>query len=163
MIEKLRFIGVFALSKCDSFAPLFQKRTPARRQRKKTALSFVSFSLGLFIQRKAANPFVLSRFVRRFFLCYQSHKEKSFAKKKWRFSPTRRAPTFEKVGQNNQQVPANIVRDKSKFESQNEQKLKKSGKIPHRKVEFMGERWKKTPKIHFAWILGLFFVKTGKY
>jgi hypothetical protein len=38
----------------DCFAALFQKRVPARRERKKIGVSFVSFSFRLFWERKAA-------------------------------------------------------------------------------------------------------------
>ena len=59
------------ITKCFEkvFVQLFSKSwRGVERVAPHTALSFVSFSLGLFFQRKAAKPLVLLRFVRRFFL-----------------------------------------------------------------------------------------------
>ena len=50
-----------------------------------------------------------------FFFGIRATKKKALQKRNGVFSPARRAPTFEKVGQNNRLVCANIVRDKSKF------------------------------------------------
>ena len=83
-----------------------------------SALSFVSFSLGLFLQRKAAKPFWYQDLLDAFSfatrgtnlscLTYVSHlltqnrKRKSFAKRKCRFcANASRAVAFEKATQNN--------------------------------------------------------------
>jgi len=104
---------------------------PARRERI-SAFSFVSFSLGLHRQRKAAKecwylkivPLILttSHQLSTFSLTKQtqrksSQKETLYALKP-RGSATLRATAFEKAVQNNLLVCANSVRDKSKFAHQ---------------------------------------------
>ena len=116
-------------------------RSSARREGD-SALSFVSFSLGLFFQRKAAKEFwclkivtptlitahLLSLFLLRqeaplSCLTYVSHllrkieSEKALQKENAVFcANAARATAFEKAVQNNRSLCANIVTDKSKFE-----------------------------------------------
>ena len=65
----------------DCFAALFQKRAPARRERKKIGVSFVSFSFRLFCERKAAKE---SCYLRIVCLCNAfSFEEKGPKEKAW--------------------------------------------------------------------------------
>ena len=111
---------MFALTLRGCFGPLFQKWAPCAQQRpprrRKIAVSFVSFSLCLLQQRKAAKeswylkivPLTLiTAYLLSLFLLKQEAQKKKLCKKKMPFfayaagAAARRAPTFEKVGQNN--------------------------------------------------------------
>jgi hypothetical protein len=80
------------------------------------AVSFVSFSLRLFRQRKAAKPFCYQDLIDAFSFEARGTKEKALQKENAVFSPARRAVAFEKATQNNRaKCCANIVRAKSQF------------------------------------------------
>ena len=80
------------------------------------SVSFDSFSLRLFRQRKAAKWFCYQNGYNAFSFETIGPKEKALQKENAVFcAPAAQASAFEKAEQNNRLVPANIVRDKSQF------------------------------------------------
>ena len=75
-------MGMFALALRDCFVHLF--KGDARRAGE-SALSFVSFSLGLFLQRKAAKRLCCQDLLDAFSFATRGTKEKALQKEKCRF------------------------------------------------------------------------------